>query len=64
MTPWWAPLVGPEPCPPFRPLEHLSLTQPWATVIAAVIAVIAAGIAYAGVTKTGSSESRVHRFVW
>jgi hypothetical protein len=54
---WWAPLVTPEPCPPF-PQPHFTLTQPWATVGAAVIAVIAAGIAYAGVVKTVRSTRR------
>lgn len=41
--------------------DFLSLTQPIATVLAALIAVVAAGIAYAGVTKTVRSTRRQNR---
>jgi len=49
-----------EPCPPFSPPD-LTLTQPWATVGAAVLAIIGALIAYAGVTKTARSTRQETR---
>ncbi|MDM4142509.1 MULTISPECIES: hypothetical protein [Mycobacterium] len=48
-----------DPCPPATQPD--GLTQPWATVIAAFIAVIGAGIAYAGVTKTTRTTRRENR---
>jgi hypothetical protein len=48
-----------DPCPAVA--NPGGLTQPWATVIAAFIAVVGAGIAYAGVTKTTRTTRRENR---
>jgi hypothetical protein len=59
MTTPWTIWLAAEPCPGAPAPSGLS--QPWATVIAAFIAVVGAGIAYAGVTKTTRTTKRENR---
>jgi hypothetical protein len=59
MMPEWTTWSATSPCPAVPAPSGLS--QPWATVIAAFIAVVGAGIAYAGVTKTTRATRRENR---
>jgi hypothetical protein len=59
MTHAWTTWLAADPCP--AATNPGGLTQPWATVAAAFIAVIGALIAYAGVTKTTRTTQREKR---
>jgi hypothetical protein len=59
MTHAWTTWLAADPCPAVT--DPSWLTQPKATVLAAVIAVVGALIAYAGVTKTSRTTRRENR---